>query len=292
MGQAKQYLRPSSIDEAVRALAAANGGGRALAGGTDIIVDVREGRRQVDLLVDLKAIPELTAIDVDGAGGARIGAATPCYRIAEDTRLRRAYPGLVDAASLIGGVQIQSRASLGGNICTSSPAADSAPILIALGATCVIAGPTGERRLPVEQFFTGPRQNVLQDGEIVVAIELPPPVPRSGSAYLRFIPRNEMDIAVVGAGVWIRLDGETIAEARVGLGAVAPTPLLVVEAGRALAGKPATRETFEAAAEAARAAAKPISDMRGSDRQRIHLAGVITRRAIETAVQRARESQS
>lgn len=291
MGQAKAYLRPSTIAEAVRALSAANGAARPLAGGTDIIVDVREGRRAVDLLVDIKAIPELLELDYQPSRGLRMGAAVPCYRLAEDPDLRRAYPGLVDAASLIGGVQIQSRATVGGNLCTSSPAADTAPALIALGATCVLAGPAGERRVPVERFFVGPRRNVLGDGELLIAIELPPPAPGAGSAYLRFIPRNEMDIAVVGVGVWLRLDGEVIVDARVGLGAVAPTPLLVGAAAEALVGQLATRERFEAAAAAARSAAAPITDMRGSERQRRHLAAVLTRRAIERAVERARESQ-
>jgi carbon-monoxide dehydrogenase medium subunit len=292
VGQAKAYLRPTTIAEAVQLLSAANGAARPLAGGTDIIVDVREGRRAVDVLVDVKAIPELMTLDFHPSRGLRVGAAVPCYRLAEDPDIRRAYPGLVDAASLIGGVQIQSRASVGGNLCTSSPAADTAPALIALGATGVIAGPAGERRVPIERFFVGPRRNVLGDGELLVAIELPPPTPGAGSAYLRFIPRNEMDIAVVGAGVWLRLDGEIIADARVALGAVAPTPLLVAAAAEALIGQPATPDRFEAAATAARTAAAPITDMRGSERQRRHLAAVLTRRAIERAVERARESQS
>lgn len=291
MGQAKRYLRPATIAEAVQALKEANGLGRPLAGGTDIIVDVREGRRVVDVLVDVKAIPELTMVDFDPARGLRIGAAVPCFRLSEDAMLRRAYPGLIDAASLIGGIQIQNRATLGGNLCTSSPAADSAPILLALGATCVIAGPDGERRVPLDRFFVGPRRNILGESDLLIALELPPPLPGAGSAYLRFIPRNEMDIAVVGAGVWLRVEGETIVDARVGIGAVAPTPLLVDAASRALIGRPATRETFEAAAAEARAAASPITDMRGSAHQRRHLIGVMTRRAIERAVERAREDQ-
>jgi carbon-monoxide dehydrogenase medium subunit len=232
------------------------------------------------------------ALDFDPARGLRFGAAVPCFRLSEDPAIRAAYPALVDATSLIGGVQIQSRATLGGNLCTSSPAADSAPALIALGATCVIVGPEGERRAPVERFFTGPRENILREGELLVALELPPPTSGAGSAYLRFIPRNEMDIAVVGAGAWVRLDGERIVDARLGLGAVAPTPLLVEAAARALRGNPATRETVEEAAAAARAAANPITDMRGSARQRVHLAGVIARRAIEKAIERARENQT
>ncbi|MFN8535503.1 MAG: xanthine dehydrogenase family protein subunit M [Dehalococcoidia bacterium] len=289
--QAKRYVRPATLAEAVSLLSEADGGGRALAGGTDIIVDVRENRRDVDVLVDIKAIPELTGLIFDPAEGLRIGAATPCYQIAEHPGVQASYPGLAEAAGLIGGVQIQSRASLGGNLGTSSPAADSAPALIALRAVCRIAGPAGERVVPVDQFFTGPRRNVLANGEILVELRLPPPRWGDSSAYLRFIPRNEMDIAVVGAGVWLRLEGETIAEARVALGAVAPTPILVEAAGAALAGKPATRESFEAAAEAARSAASPITDMRGSERQRVHLAGVLVRRAIERAVERAREKQ-
>jgi carbon-monoxide dehydrogenase medium subunit len=201
-----------------------------------------------------------------------------------------AYPGLIDAFSLIGGVQIQGRASVGGNLCNASPAADGIPALIAHGAICEIAGPAGRRTLPVEDLCVAPGRTTLGPGELLVALWVPPPAARFGAAYLRFIPRNEMDIAVVGAGVAVTLDagGERFVTAHIALGAVAPTPLPVPEAGAALAGQPVSPETIGAAAEIARAAARPIDDMRGTAAQRRHLAGVLTRRALERAVMRAR----
>jgi carbon-monoxide dehydrogenase medium subunit len=204
----------------------------------------------------------------------------------------RAYSALIDSASLIGGIQIQSRASIGGNLCNSSPAADSIPTLIALGAICHIAGPNGERTVPADQFCTAPGRNVLEAGELLIWLEIPPPAPRSGAQFLRFIPRNEMDIAVVNCAVSLALNEsrDRIASARIAIGAVAPTPLLVPEAGAALAGAALNSEAWEPALDAVRAACRPITDMRGSIAQRRHLAGVLTRRAIEGAVARARES--
>lgn len=289
--QAKQYLKPGGLSDALFALHQAGSTVRPLAGGTDIIIQVRENRRPVDTLVDLKAIPELTSISRADDGGLLLGAAVSCSSIYQTPGLRESYPALVDSASLIGGVQIQHRASIGGNLCNASPAADSIPSLIVLNATCIIAGPNGRRELPVSQFCTGPGTNALLPGEMLLALRFPPPAKHSGSAYLRFIPRNEMDIAVAGAGAWVVLDerGETITGARIGLGAVAPTPLSVETAAQALIGKPANAETFALAAREASAAANPITDMRGSAAQRRHLAGVLTRRALSRAAARARE---
>ena len=287
----QRYLRPASLAEALQALGAANGRGRPLAGGTDLIVEIREGRRAVETVVDLKAVPELVGVGFDPARGLRVGAATPCYQLAQHPVVRASYPALADVAGLIGGIQIQSRASLGGNLCTASPAADSAPALIALAATCVLAGPEGERRLPLEQFFLGPRRTVLAPTEVLVALELPPPQPGAGSAYLRFIPRNEMDIAVVGVGAWLQLAGEEVVAARIGLGAVAPTPRFARAASEALIGGPLTPERVAAAAAAAQEASAPIDDLRGSARQRRHLVGVLTRRAVLLAAERAREQR-
>ena len=265
---------------------------RILAGGTDIIVQVREGRRSVDLLVDVKSIPELNELTFDPRQGLRIGAAVPCYQIAEHGDIAKAYPGLIDAVSLIGGVQIQSRASVGGNLCNASPAADTVPALIALETICMIAGPEGSREVPVEKFCTAPGRTVLIRGELLVNMRLSPPRPGSGAAYLRFIPRNEMDIAVVGAGVSLTLDTarKRCTGARVALAAVAPTPLLVPEAAAALVDGELSDVLLEKAARAARAAARPIRDMRGDVDYRRHLAGVLTRRALQTAIARAQGS--
>jgi carbon-monoxide dehydrogenase medium subunit len=263
-----------------------------LAGGTDIIVQVREGRREVDCLVDVKHIAEVNELSFDPRKGLTLGAAVPCYRIAEHADVRREYPGLVDAASLIGGIQIQSRASLGGNLCNASPAADGIPPLIALQAVCVIGGATGPRELPVEQFCTAPGRTALQRSEILVSLHVPAPKPHSGSAYLRFIPRNEMDIAVVGVGASVTLDDrrQKCVAARIGLAAVAPTPLLASEAGDSLVGTTIDEPALERAAELARALAKPISDMRGDADYRRHLVGVLVKRAVKTALDRAKRN--
>ena len=281
------YAAAATLDEAVSLLAARGERAKVLAGGTDIIVQLREGLREADLVVDVKKIPEVMAYRFDPASGLSLGAAVPCYRIYEDVDVAAAYPALADAARIIGGWQIQSRASIGGNLCNSSPAADSIPALIALGAACKIAGPEGMRSVPVEQFCTSPGKNVLRRGELLVSIEFPPPTAKSGSHYLRFIPRNEMDIAVVGAGAWLRMQDGVIAEGRIGLAAVAPTPKFAEKASRFLAGKPASDETWRQAGELAKESASPISDMRGPADYRLHLVGVLTRRALAKAAERA-----
>jgi len=271
------------VGEAV-GLLTAHPGARLLAGGTDLLVQLRAGRKETDLVVDLKRIPELNALEYDPARGLTIGAAVPCYRIYRDPTVARAYPALVELASLIGGTQIQGRASLGGNLCNAAPSADSVPLLIALGATCRISGPRGAREIAVEDFCTAPGRNVLQPGELLVALHLPPPAPQSGARYLRFIPRNEMDIAVAGAGVEVVLDNGKFRSARIALASVAPTPLFVREAGDALAGQPVNDTTIARAADIARASAAPITDMRGTSDYRRHLCGVLTRRALENPI--------
>ncbi len=287
--QAKDYVAPGSVDEAVSVLAANGPGAKVLAGGTDIIIQVREGRKEASILVDVKLIPELVEYSLSAAG-LRVGAATPCAKLYADPEVRRLYPALIDSATVIGSIQIQSRASLGGNLCNSSPAADSIPTMIALGGIAEIAGPGGRREVPVEQFCTGPGRNVLQAGELLVALRFPAPAANSGAAFERFIPRNEMDIAVVNAAASVTLsaDGATFVSARVSIGAAAPTPLFVTSAADALAGQPVNEATIAKAADAARAAVTPITDMRGSAAQRKHLAGVLTTRVINTAIARAR----
>lgn len=284
-----EYARAYSTGEAVALLTQANGRARVLSGGTDLIVALRDGRLVTDLVVDIKFIPEVNDLTFDPATGLAIGAAVPCHRIYGDEPIARAYPGLIDAASLIGGVQIQGRASLGGNLCNASPAADSIPALIAHGAVAHIAGPAGRRCVPVEAFCTAPGRTVLQPGEFLVALHLPPPAPGFGAAYVRFIPRNEMDIAVVGAGVSVQLDESRtqFVAARIVLAAVAPTPLFVPAAGAALIGQPISQHTVAEAARIAQAAAQPITDMRGTASYRRHLVGVLVQRALAKALARA-----
>lgn len=285
-----EYEAPSSIAEAVRVLSQHNGSARALAGGTDLIDQIRTGRLGPRVVVDIKKIPELNVIE-HSASGLRLGAAVPCYRIYGDEKIVAGYTALADSARIIGGIQIQSRASVGGNLCNSGPAADSTPSLIALAAVALIAGPKGERTVPVENFCTGPGKNVLGPGEFLVELRFPSRPPNSGSHYRRFIPRNEMDIAVVGVGASVVLDktGEKFVSARIALGAVGPTPLFASEAGNLLAGQSVSEATISRAADAARSIASPIDDMRGTKEFRLHVTGVLTRRVIEEAVQRARQ---
>lgn len=287
--KAFEYAAPASLAEATKLLAGASGTTRLLAGGTDIIVQLREHLRDADIVVDVKKIPELTQFSYSAASGLKLGAAVPCHTLYENAEIAAAYSALTDSAHIIGGWQIQSRASIGGNLCNSSPAADSIPSLIALNAKAVIAGPGGKREVPVAEFCSGPGKNVLAKGELVETIVFPPKAPHSGSAYERFIPRNEMDIAVVGAASWVQLnaDGKTIAQARIALGAVAATPQYAAEASAYLAGKPADEATFAQAGELAKKVASPITDMRGPAEYRVHLVGVLVRRTLEKAVKRA-----
>ncbi len=286
------YIAAKTIPEAVALLDEKGESARILAGGTDLIVQVREARRDVDLMIDVKSIPEVNVLNYNDNAGLTLGAAVECYKIYADDAICNAYPGLIDATQIIGGTAIQGRAAVGGNLCNASPAADGIPPLIVLKASCVIAGPNGEREVPVEQFCTAPGQTVLGKGEMLVSIKIPVPESNSSSFYLRFIPRNEMDIAVVGAGASVVLDAakQTIVSARIALAAVAPTPLFAEEASALLAGQEVSDEAIDAAAEAAKAIARPISDMRGTAEQRTHLVGVLTRRALNGAIQRVRDA--
>ena len=272
-------------------LLAAHPGARPLAGGTDLLVQIRSGRKETGYVVDVKRVPELNEIAYDAARGLTLGAAVPCYRIYGSEAVARAYPSLAEVAALIGGTQIQGRASIGGNLCNAAPSADSIPLLIALGARCRIAGPAGAREAAVEDFCIAPGRTILETGELLVSIHLPAPLPGSGARYLRFIPRNEMDIAVAGAGVQVVLDNGNIRSARIALAAVAPTPLFVREAGDALAGRPVNPASLAEAAGLARHAARPITDMRGNAEYRRHLCAVLTRRALESAIEKAREAR-
>ncbi|MEZ6051944.1 MAG: xanthine dehydrogenase family protein subunit M [Planctomycetaceae bacterium] len=281
-----EFEAPTTLDAAVALLAEHNGSARPLAGGTDLIDHIRTERLTPDVVIDIKKIPELNILE-HSADGFRVGAAVCCSRIWGDETIRQRYSALADAASIIGGTQIQNRASVGGNICNAGPAADSTPALIALGATCVIAGPSGKREVPAESFCVSKGKTVLEPGELLVEFKFPARPAHSGSHYRRFIPRNEMDIAVVGVGASVTLDGETISDARVSLGAVAITPLLAKEVSDALIGKPANDETYKAAGEVARSSINPITDMRGTREFRIHVTGVLVERVLREAVHRA-----
>jgi carbon-monoxide dehydrogenase medium subunit len=288
--QAFSYVPAHTLAEATEVLAKEGDQARPLSGGTDLIVFLREGRRSAKVVVDVKGIPELNQLSYDLKNGLVIGAAVPCYRIYGNADIAKAYPGLMDAVTLIGGTGIQGRATLGGNVCTASPAGDSIPALIAHEAVCVIASRKITREVPLEKFFVGPGRTILQNGELLVCFKIPVPKPGFGAAYLRFIPRNEMDIAVVGCGASVVLDQSRskFVAARIALGAVAPTPLFVPEAGHSLVGKDVSAEAIEEAADLAKAAAKPITDMRGSAEQRKHLSAVLTKRALEKAIERAK----
>lgn len=273
------YERPGSVEEAVAALRA--GDARALAGGTDLVPQLREGRRKAGRIVDLKHIAELTAIAALPDGGVSIGAAATATAVARHGEIMRRYPAVGFSAQLIGGVQVQNRASLGGNICNAAPSADGVPALICLSARAVVAGPAGRREVPLEEVFAGPGRTSLAAGELLVAIRLPPAAPRSAACYLRFTPRREMDIAVAGSGVWLRLDEDgTIADARVVLASVAPTPIRAMAAEKKLVGGKPARALLEEAGRLAAKDARPISDTRGSADYRRTLAAVLTGRAL------------
>jgi len=285
------YSAPRTVDEAVRALSSANGAARVLSGGTDLLVQLRSGRAKPAVIVDVKRIPGLIGVRAEGDGFV-IGAATPCAVIGEHPDLKTAWPGVVEAARLIGSTQVQGRATLAGNLCNASPAADSVPALIAARATCVLVGPGGRREVPVEAIATGPGTTSLAPGELVVEFRLPGRPPRSADAYLRFIPRTEMDIAVVGVAVNVALDASGICrDARIVLGAVAPTAILVPEAAAALVGSRLDGDALCRLDAAARRACKPIDDKRGTVEFRTRVAGVLTRRAAGLAFQRAGGSQ-
>lgn len=286
--QAVTYQRASTVSEAIDLLRSGGEKARVLAGGTDIIVQARERAKEVDSFVDIKHIPELMTFSYSASDGLSVGAATPLYLLYNDSDIQTHYPALVEAITVIGGTAIQGRASIGGNLCNSGPAGDSITSMMVQSAVAHIAGPNGERDVPVPEFCTAPGQNVLELGEFVVTINFPVPAARSGAAWQRFIPRNEMDIAVVNCGSYVQLDGDTVVDARVALGAVGPTPLMVPGAAEALIGRPISDETIAAAAQAAEETATPIDDMRGSIKQRKHLSRVLTQRTLDLAVERAR----
>ena len=287
------YMRfeaPATVDAAVALLAEGGGGARVLAGGTDLLVQLRSGMVEPSMVVDIKRLPEVREIAAED-GGFRVGAAVSGAELGEHVELKARWPGVVESAELIGSTQIQGRASMGGNLCNASPAADTVPALIAARATCTVAGPRGRREIAVEDICTGPGRTSLAPGEFVVSFHLPARPPHSGDAYLRFIPRTEMDIAVVGVGVSLTLDLQgACTQAEVSLGAVAPTALRVREAAEALVGTRLDDAAMEALARAAAAACRPIDDKRGTVAFRTRVAGVLAQRAARIAAERARSN--
>ncbi len=287
------YVVAANLSDATKLLNKNKGSARILAGGTDLLVIMRNGRRQAKLVIDAKKIPELQELVIN-KDGLSIGAAVTCRQIWEHPDIGKDYPAIIDSASLIGGIQVQGRATIGGNLCNAAPSADAIPSLIAYGAIAHVQSSKGQRQIPVEEICQAPGQNSLSEDEILVKITMAKPAVHSGAKFLRFIPRNEMDIAVVNVASMVELDakGETFLQARIAMGSVAPTPLFVKAAGDSLAGKKVNDESIKAAALIAREAATPITDMRGTIEHRKQLVEVLTVRTLNAAVARAKGEQS
>jgi carbon-monoxide dehydrogenase medium subunit len=284
-----EYCAPVDLQEAMTLKAAHGRSANLLAGGTDLLIFMRAGRQRPTLLIDAKKIPELSVLQLD-AQGLTIGANVNCRKIYENNQIAEQFPVLVDSTTIIGGIQIQGRASIGGNLCNAAPSADTIPPLIVHRAVANVMSNKGERQVPVEEFCIGPGQTVLAENEMLVSIFIPRPPANAGSKFLRFTPRNEMDIAVANAAAFVELDesGKQFVSARIAIGAVAPTPLFVNAAGASLANKQVNEESILHAARIAREAASPIDDMRGTVEHRKQLAEVLTKRALAGAVERAR----
>ena len=282
------FAAPQSVQEAVELLARANGDARPLAGGTDLIAQMKENRKSPGVIVDVKKIVDLNELSWDAQNGLRIGAAVSCSRISAFAPVRERYPALAEACALVGSVQIQNRAALGGNFCNAAPSADAVPPVLSYGGKLLIAGSNGRREIAAEDFFVGPGQTVLGKDELLVQITIPTPPFPSGAAYLRFIPREEMDIAIAGVGAFMQLNAERTRceQARLTLAAVAPTPVRAREAEAFLIGKPLDQAAIAQAGELAAHAAKPISDVRSSAAYRVEMVKVLTRRTLQRALER------
>lgn len=283
------FATPTSVSDAVAILAKEGSNARLLAGGTDLLIGMRVGRATPGLVVDAKQIPELKQYKLD-SNGLQLGSAVTCRTLYEDPAVVDTYPALIESAELIGGMQTQGRASIGGNLCNAAPSGDSIPTLIVLGAEAVVIGPNGQRNLAVEDVCVAPGKTSLADNELLLTINIPAPAANSGACFQRFIPRNEMDIAIasVASSVVLSGDGSTFESARIALGAVGPTPIFAEGAGDLLAGKPVNEASIQEAADAAEAVATPINDMRGTIEQRKHLINVLTKRTLREAVARAK----
>jgi len=281
-----QYLAAKTIDEAVQAHNQANGTARFLAGGTDLLVQIRSGIKKPNLVIDVKKIVELNSIDEISENEFVIGASVSGANLNRNKKFASLWPGVLEAFRLIGSEQIQGRASLGGNLCNGSPAGDSVPALIAAGCLAVIAGPDGRKELPIEEFHAGPGRTILKNGEMLVSLKFPKREKNSADAYLRMTPRTEMDIAVVGCGVNITLDNEICTSARVSLGAVAPTPLLIKEASEIMTGTNLNDEVLEKVSKLCMDSCNPIDDKRGTIEYRTKVAGVLFKRTTLIAIDR------
>lgn len=284
------FAQPSSLDDALGLLKKHGDKAGLLAGGTDLLVLLRANAKTSDVILDIKDIPELNQLEFDLTSGLTIGAAVPCHKIYNDSNVKKYYPGIIDSASIIGGTQIQGRASFGGNLCNAAPSADAVPGMIVMGVTCKIASSQGVKDVPVEEFCLAPRKTILKPDELLISLNYPAPKPNTGSRYIRFIPRNEMDIAVVGVGAYVELEKNKFKDVRISLASVAPKPIFVKEAGSSVIGKEVNDENISLVAQKAKEAATPITDMRGTIEFRKHLCEVLTRRALNTAIERAKES--
>lgn len=280
------YIAPHSLKEAAAVLAQASGAVRPIVGGTDLIAQMKEGKVLPSLVLDMKRIPEMLHLEYVDGDGLRIGAAVSCTDVASYSVTQERYPALAQSCQLVGSTQIQNRASVGGNVCNAAPSADTVPPLLIYEATCIIIGPSGERRVPLEDFFVGPGSTVLASQELLVSLVLPPPPPNSSSSYLRLIPREEMDIAVVGVGSLVAIDATSghCSRARIALAAVAPTPRRARDAEAVLQGQILSDATLDAAGEKAANAAQPISDVRGTAEYRRELVKVLTRRTLKKSI--------
>jgi CO/xanthine dehydrogenase FAD-binding subunit len=281
-----QYLAAKTIDEAVQAHNQANGSARFLAGGTDLLVQIKSGIKKPNLVIDVKKIVELNNIEEISENEFIVGASVSGANLNRNKKFASLWPGVIEAFRLIGSEQIQGRASLGGNLCNGSPAGDSVPALIAAGCTAIIAGPDGKKELPIEEFHTGPGKTVLKNGEMLVSLKFPKRESNSSDAYLRMTPRTEMDIAVVGCGVNLTLDNDICTSVRVSLGAVAPTPLLIKEASDIMVGTNLNSEVLEKVAKICMESCNPINDKRGTIEYRTKVAGVLFKRATLIAIDR------
>lgn len=286
------YHTPASFREASDIALGCDGTTRFLAGGTDVLVQLRADTVQPDDLIDVKHIPGTREMNRTEGGAWRIGVAVAGAEMSENADLCADYPGVTEAMDLIGSQQVQGRATLVGNLCNGSPAADSVPALFAVGAMVGVTGKEGTREMMVSDVPVGPGRTALEKGDVISSVILPPKPANSGDAYLRFIPRTEMDIAVVGCGVQIELDGDTVTAARVALGAVAPTVLLVEDAANAIIGTTLDDAALAALGQAAEAACNPITDKRGTIEFRTEVAGVLARRAAKIAYDRAKGAAS
>ena len=286
------YSSPETLAEALTLLNEYQKDAGILAGGTDLIVKMRADRINPGQIIDIKSIPELNQVNINSNNDLTIGSAIPCYKIYNNDDIMNLRPELKDSASIIGGTQIQGRASFGGNICNAAPSADSVPLLISLGATCNVQSVNGERTIALEDLFSGPGQTVLEPNELLISITIPKKSDLSGANYIRFIPRNEMDIAVVGTGVSVTLSSnkKNFESVRVSLASVGPTPIFVDGIDKEVSGQEINDESIRVVSNMAKNASKPISDMRGTAEFRQHLCEVLTRRALITAIERAKEA--